>query len=202
MKKTIFILVAAALLFSIFAISAFATEAEVQDTDLSSDTAADTTEESIEANVFDAIFAAVSDYSGEILSAISAVLSGIVIFAYRKGILPLLSGGLSAVESEVKEIEKHSKSQNECTAALTSALSEGLSRANELLNSLEERISNAERTYKSTDEVFSVLFTQIELLSEIFLSSSLPAYEKERVAEKISEMKATLPKKTGENKNV
>jgi len=202
MKRIFFILITITLLFSLFATAAFATEGEAAIT--ASETEAptvDKTDEVSEENIFDTVFNSICAYSGEILSALSALLSGIVIFAYRKGILPLLSGGLSAVESKVKEIEKHSKSQNESTLALSNSIDERLASANGLLHSLQERITLAENTYKGTDEIFSVLSSQIEMLLEIFMSSSLPAYEKERVAEKITNMKAALPKKMGECEN-
>ena len=205
MKRTIFILITITLLFSLFATAAFAAESEpgAELPEEKSEYTEDTADGGVNAeeNIFDIFFSAICEYSGEILSAVLALLSGIVIFAYRKGILPLLSGGLKAVDTEVKEIEKHSKSQSETTLAISNTLGEGLASANELLSSLQERILVAENTYKDTDEVFSVLSMQIEMLCEIFMSSSLPAYEKERVAERISKMKACLPQKTGECEN-
>lgn len=208
MKKLIFTLITIALMLAAFSTVAFAAEAIPSSDGTSADTvtegATDGTdggETVTEENIFDTFFGAVCEYSGEILSAISAVLSGIVILAYRKGILPLLTGGLSAVDSEVKKIERHSQSQSEHTAAISKELSEGLASANALLSSLSERISAAEATYKGTDAVFSVLAMQIESFYEIFMSSSLPVYEKERLAEKIAKMKESLGFVTKEGEN-
>jgi hypothetical protein len=208
MKKLIFTLITIALMLALFATSAFAAEAIPSSDGASADTVTEGAAEGTdggetvtEENIFDTFFGAVREYSGEILSAISALLSGIVILAYRKGILPLLTGGLSAVDSEVKKIERYSQSQSEHTAAIANELNEGLASANALLSSLSERISAAEATYKGTDAVFSVLAMQIESFYEIFMSSSLPVYEKERLAEKSAKMKETLGSVTKEGAN-
>lgn len=208
MKKLIFTLITIALMLATFSTAAFAAEAIPSSDGASADTVTEGATEGTdggetvtEGNIFDTFFGAVREYSGEILSAVSALLSGIVILAYRKGILPLLTGGLSAVDSEVKKIEQYSQTQTEHTEAISKELSEGLASANGLLTSLSERLCAAEATYKGTDAVFSVLAMQIEAFYEIFMSSSLPVYEKERLAEKIAKMKETLGSvmKEGEN---
>ena len=203
MKRIFFIIITAALLFALSATAAFAMDSNENsaqaDTIASDEVLPDA---AANENVFDTAFNAISSHAGEILSALSALLSGIVIFAYRKGILPMLSGGLSAVENEVKEIEEHSKNQSESTDAISEALNQGLADTNELLKEMDSRILTAENTYKSAGDLLSVLSLQIEMLSEIFMSSSLPAYEKERVAERIAKMKSAISSKTGEEENV
>ncbi len=217
MKKLIFIPIIIALLLALTVTSAFALESDTntiasgaegsQSTESSENT--EEAAEGEEANIFSTAFSAICNHSGEILSAITALLSGIVIFVYKRGILPILSGGISVVKGEVAEIEKHSKAQKETSLALSSTVSDGLASANERLTSLQEnltllseRLILAEHTYKGTDELFSVLSSQLEMLYEIFMSSSLPAYEKERVAERIAAMKDCFTKKTEERENV
>ena len=217
MKKLIFIPIIIALLLALTVTSAFALDGdtdaiaagaeEIHATDASENT--EEAKAAEDTNIFSDVFSAILNHSGEILSAITALLSGIVIFIYKRGILPSLSGGISVVKGEVAEIEKHSKAQKESSLALSSTVSDGLASANERLTSLQEnltllseRLILAEHTYKGTDELFSVLSSQLEMLYEIFMSSSLPAYEKERVAERIAAMKDCLTKKAEERENV
>ena len=153
-----------------------------------------------EENIFETVFNAIIEHSGEILAGIAATLSGVAIFVFKKGVLPLLKGGISAIGTGVERLEENSKKQSDSADAISETVRDGAEQAKVAISSLtdsvarlEERLLLAESDSVDRGKLFYVLYSQLEMLYEIFMSSSLPVYEKERVGEQIAKMKSSLP---------
>lgn len=184
MKKFI-----ATLLFVITLISAFAVCASAA----SADTATERT------NVFEQIYSLILSNSDKILSALAFMGSLVLAIAYRKGMLPILRGGISKIGEEIGHLKSETESFYKASEGKLSEAYKSIERAEGLFSSLSDRLAeleeelsaqNADRTNYSQMRI--IMSAQIDMLYEIFMASSLPAYQKENVGEKICEMKKAL----------
>ena len=155
--------------------------------------------EAAEESLFEEIYDFFITNADKIFAILAFSASILLAFAYKRGLIPLLKSALGSLKSSVVEIKDEAeKSADESTVLLTRA-SENLGQAELLLESLSERLCEIDGKLSETANcqsmiavVESVLASQTELLYEIFMSSSLPLYQKESVGEKISEMKRKL----------
>ena len=150
-------------------------------------------------NPFEAIYNLAISHWAEIFSAIACMISCILIFCYKKGIVPLLSRGISALKGGVNAIGEEVKKQGEFSDKAEALIDEKLSEAQSLISKISQsydafnaRLEACESLGKFEESVKDILFMQIELLYEIFMNSSLPQFEKERIGEKVNGMKKTV----------
>ena len=150
-------------------------------------------------NFFTSLFEDLKANLSEILSALSLICSIILMFVYKSGFIPMVKDGVIALSSRVKSIgeetDKMSKDSSEVKELLKSSLrgtSEKLSEMESDLFSLSEKLSDLESLKAKADAEAGVLSLEVEMLYELFMSSSLPQYEKDRVGEMIRSMKSKL----------
>ena len=78
------------------------------------------------------------------------------------------------------------------------ALSERmLKESEEKLQDLDKKLSETMKTGDKTDELRCVMLAEVEMIYDIFISSSLPQYQKDKVGEAYSKMKEMLKEKEG-----
>ncbi len=152
-----------------------------------------------ENSLYNEIFNTISENSSEILSALSFIGSIIIMFTYKKGLVPIVKDGIFTLNNKVKNIGDKTDGFEKSVTEITDDFSKKLSDAQELLSGLETAIEEfksekeeKEKMKKDSETLKTVLITEIELLYEIFMSATLPEYLKERVGEKISDMKSKL----------
>ena len=217
-KKLLAVMLAFVFIFSLLAINTFAENEEAAETTAaeivpaendvqqapSDDTTADT-EKSKSENIFEFIYREAMKHSDKILSLLAFLSSLIVALGYRKTLLPIIKGALSKLSSTLdtasQDAEKRSgeaeKKLNEAkesfeeAKALFGALTENFS-------SLIEKLDEASKLQKFNSEVKLLIESQIDMLYEVFISSSLPVYQKEAVGEKIAEMKRIIATPEGD----
>lgn len=152
--------------------------------------------EDTESNVFEELYAAVGEFSGEIASALAFIGSLIVAFAYKRGLMPTVKSGIGAIGGAVSQLkdstESYSKHQDELLAEFT----ERLTRAEEVLekfgNAIEEIAEKTEDGKHAAEDranMKALMAAQIDMLYDIFMTSSLPQYQKDAVNKRIQEMK-------------
>ena len=150
-------------------------------------------------NVFAGIYTEVTKYSTEIISLITLIGTLILGFAYKKGLLPLVTRSISAIQQSVTKI----KSDTESSTALTqSGLDSVTERLGELENSvtifkdtldtLEEQLQCEAEYVKERKKMNTVMLSQIDMLYDIFMTSALPQYQKDAVGAKVQMMKEEL----------
>ena len=138
------------------------------------------------------------------LFALLAFLSSLLVgFAYRKGLLPFVKTALGALANGVANLKEESLKAEESVSATLRCAEEKLSRAEECVNLISERINVIEKQLSAAKEdsikdgeLRLILNSQIDLLYEIFMSSSLPTYQKDAVGARFAEMKRALEKET------
>ena len=189
MKKIFTATVLFMLVFSIFSATAFASEADVS------------TGEG--RNAFESLYYELCEHSDKIFSALAFVGSLLLIFTYRRGMLPILKGGISTLSASVTNLKEEAKKSGKLSESEIKNATEKLEKAENLLNVLTERLTRldeelegAKERDKQNEDLKIIMKHQIDMLYEIFMSSSLPVYQKEAVGEKISIMKEQLKEKT------
>lgn len=155
-------------------------------------------------NVFDIAYGFFTENADKIFSCLAFIGALILSFAYKKGLFPFVEKALSSLGGAVKalreETEKNSLEKNEFMKKLSEKLLasekilEGSSRK---ISELEEKLSEAMALGDKTEEFRAVMLAEVEMIYDIFTSSSLPQYQKDKVGEAYLRMKRALGEKEG-----
>lgn len=157
------------------------------------------TESEVEKSIFLTVYDEIASHLPELLSALSLLGAGMIAFCYKRGLLPLLKNGIGAIGSAALDCGKKAEayaeeSRNICEKANDSIhlITTYMKRIEENLGALDEKISSVCAEKKEKKELCELMRGQIDMLLEIFLASSLPQFEKDRVCKKVEEMKRSL----------
>lgn len=205
MKKIFTLLISVILIFTLslfLSVTAFATtetDTEVEFEEKAEVEKSDTGANVAEENPFREIYEVATNNADKILSALAFISSLALMIFYKKGLFPILTRSLSGIKSstgEFKEILKEGGLKTEESLNfLLDKFAFFENTINEISGSLEElgeRLEKTKASSKSQEEFKTVMLSQVELLYEIFMQSSLPQYSKDAVGEKVSEMKKRL----------
>ena len=162
-------------------------------------------EEITEATVFDKLYTEVSEYAGEILCALAFIGSVVLAFAYKKGLMPIVKSSLVTIGnamSKMKDsVNKNAERGEEMNRAIASGLDGAVKviqtlgeRIDALEKALTERLADKDETAREREALSIIMTSQIDMLYEIFMSASLPQYQKDAIGERIAEMKGALAK--------
>lgn len=157
-------------------------------------------EESTErANLFSALYEVCSENADSILSALTCLLSLVLMIVYKKGMMPTLEGGIRSLIGFCKGVSESAENIRSDSAALGEKLREGLDKTGDILGTLEEKIAELsarleekEKSSPSPKLYSEILLAQIDMLYEIFTSAELPQYLKDSVGERIYAMRSLL----------
>ena len=192
MKKIIAVFCTLLLAFSLLTLSVGATEYE--DDAVVTESSEETAE-----SVFGAVYDQLVINADKILSALAFLASLILTFSYKKGLYPIVKATLSRLTGAVKEISERAEGMAESSDENAKLIYEKIEESEKILNTLSSNVSELEgelkklEEKKSTEESFKIILrAQVDMLYEIFMSSSLPQYSKDAVGEKIGAMKAAL----------
>lgn len=200
MKKTkfshlIFIIMTIALLLSFTLTSAASGSAQADGTKDEAYDTADAEKESF----FDVLFVGIEENMSSILSALAFIGSVIVMFCYKKGLIPIISDGIKALAGGVKQLGEKSNSIATDVEENAKFIEEKLLTVNELIQKMESALSLLEANEKNENsnklhraKIETVLNTQTEIMYEIFMSADLPQYIKDNIGEKLGNMKKSL----------
>ncbi len=155
--------------------------------------------EDVESNIFEELYAAASEFSGEIASALAFLGSLIVAMAYRRGLMPAVQSGIGAIGGAVSQLkdstESYSKHQDELLSEFTDRLCRAedvLERFGKAIDEIAEKTEDGKHAAEDRENVKTLMSAQIDMLYDIFMTSSLPQYQKDAVNERIREMKEVI----------
>ena len=150
-------------------------------------------------SIFAEIYTALCDNADEIFSILSFIGTLIVGFAYKKGLIPLLSGAVKRIGDSVEKLREDEASNlassNERIEDIKNQvvlLDEAVNSLSENLSELGGRLESKKESQSERENMRLILTEQIEMLYDIFMASSLPQFEKEAVGERINKMKEAL----------
>ena len=183
-KKIAAVITLMALAVSLFAIPGFAQSAD---------------EAGASTNLFERIYSAISANLSDILCALTLVGSIILAIAYKKGLMPILTGAVSAIGKGVGRLQGEAEKFNKESAEQISGIAEKVASVAEIIESFSERLSALEREIERANEggerfdvILKAVSAEAELLYDIFMSSALPQYQKDAVSKRINEINSTL----------
>lgn len=155
--------------------------------------------EEIGASPFALLYRDITENLDTVFGAFAALGTVLVAFSYKRGMLPLLRGGVGVLSDKVKEIgkqsEKMEKESSENAQFVKNQLQMMLDSFRECADSVQGFGNALKELREKSDEMDvlrSLLAEEVNLLYDIFSSSSLPQYQKEIVARRVEEMRATL----------
>ena len=209
-KRIIMLLVVAGAVFSLFSLSAFAMAEpvnEVADAIETDNTASTEIPENTEGeegdipasestDIVKGLFDDLKNNLPEILSALSLICTVILMIVYKSGFIPMVREGVCALSARVKSIGEQTdkmslsaKSSDENIRAALEYAEKRLSTIEDSLSLLREGLRGVDAIGAKSDAVSRALSIEAQMLYELFMSSALPQYEKDRVGEMIAEMK-------------
>ena len=157
-------------------------------------------------NVFALLYQKVSENFGEILTALSLLLTALLSFAYKKGLIPVMTSGLSAIGGAISSIKESAErgagelgEKGEKMIAAAEIVEKTVTALEKKLTELEQRLSVINGLEQTQAATKIILGCQIDTLAEIFSSSALPEYKKEELYRRIAEMKEALADVTKES---
>jgi hypothetical protein len=194
------------LIFSVFALGIYAddgdfadAEAEISDTGMGEGDSAPSGAEGGEDNIFASVFAFFEANATEIFSLLSFFGSLFIMITYKSGLLPFVENGIGAIAGGVKKMSERAQDIGKEADAFGEGVKKKLEDTEALLLKMQECVSDLDARLRSADEdsaarerLEAVLHTEIDMLYEIFMAAALPQYLKERVGERVAEMKHAL----------
>lgn len=160
-------------------------------------------EETVEEPFAKTVTEYVRAYTSEIFCSLTFIGSLITAFLYKKGLLPTLSEGINKIYSIAKSSgERAEDIQKESADSINKFISDvlpilektkDLADYAETLHNESVSIKNElEREKSERENLTRVLEGQTDLLYGVFMSASLPEYQKELLTEKYSFIKALI----------
>lgn len=147
-------------------------------------------------NIFEDAFTALEGFSSEILCALSFIGSLLIAFAYRRGLLPTVKNGIGAIGNAIGSMKESTESYAKQSEELLNLMSERLCHAEKTLEEFEravaeiaEKCESGEHAARDRAEMKALMTAQIDMLYDIFMTSSLPQYQKDAVSERVRDMK-------------
>jgi len=141
---------------------------------------------------FEELYRGITDNAEKVFSLLAFLASLFLGVSYKKGLIPGIRAGITAIEGELSRLKE--RSEGDC-----GRLTEGLSRLEEAVNGFAEKTEKLSERLISEGEMSlerkrmrEALLGQTDMLYEIFMSSSLPHYEKEAVSKRIAALKEAI----------
>lgn len=151
-------------------------------------------------NLFAVIFSTVKDKAAEIFSVLTLISSLILAYAYKKGLFPLIKSALTSLNGSVNKIKESAESELQNNEAISTQVKEKLSDFEKLITAAGDRLALIESKLDENEnrqdkELKTIISAQIDMLYDVFMSSSLPQYQKDAIGQRVVKMKEAL----GEN---
>ena len=157
-------------------------------------------ETEVDENLFSIIFSTVEDKAAEIFSVLTLISSLILAYAYKKGLFPLIKGALTSLNGSVNKIKESAESELQKNEAIGGEVKEKLADFEKLITAAGDRLALIESKLDENEnrqdkELKTIISAQIDMLYDVFMSSSLPQYQKDAIGQRVVKMKEAL----GEN---
>lgn len=162
-------------------------------------------EDSSRENGFEQVYDVILMHISEILSLAAFIGSLICAVIYKSGLMPLMENGLKGLKNAAVKIkEATDRAENDNKESINgisdriTQLEETIADMGEAFTSLKEALSGLEDQRAHQMRLDTILGGELDMLYDIFMTSSLPEYEKERVGDRMGKLKEVL--NSGEGK--
>lgn len=159
----------------------------------------ESSDENTDSSPFSEIYGLMLQNSDKIFSALAFISSVFLALTYRKGLIPTINTGLTAIKksadafenSTAESIVKTEQSLDFLTDKFALCIST-LESMSKYIDELAVRLDCIEEEKKSASSLKNIMLSQIDMLYEIFMNSALPQYSKDAIGEKVSQMKKRI----------
>lgn len=159
----------------------------------------------VDKTFFGAVYNELIAYASEILCALTLIASVTLGVAYKKGLIPLLEKSLVSIGNAIGKIRESNKESAEKNSAFSENIEEKLSctkatveelktKVQTLNDILPKNVRDEESDRLEKKQLRIIIGAQVEMLYDIFMSSSLPQYQKDAIGEKIAAMREAVGK--------
>ena len=152
-----------------------------------------------EENGFSEAYQVIMNHISEILSLAAFIGSLICAVIYKSGLMPLMNNslnGLKSIVAKIKESADKAESDNkESIGGIEDRIAEledSISDMSEAFMRLSESIEGYDDQRAHRMRLDTILEGELEMLYDIFMTSSLPEYEKARVGERMRKLREVL----------
>ena len=153
---------------------------------------------------FGTLYEGVLAHLDEIFCAMTLVSSIFLAFAYKRGLLPVITGTLGKIGTNVGQLGENTASfagkiEAECERLVTKLgeLEEKFLGFEGALEKIEGELIPVAENGEKIERTERTLTEQVEMLYELFMSSALPQYQKDAVAKRIADMRRKTDESEG-----
>ena len=157
-------------------------------------------------NIFEEIYNTLLENSDKIFSVLAFIASAIIAFLYKKNLMPTVKNSIGSITSALSNFSEESSKKIANASELINGVNKRLLETESLLSNLTDNLQELEAALrdKSADTsrleaINKVITAEVDMLYEIFMTSSLPQYKKEEVGERIASMKKELASEVTKN---
>ena len=150
-------------------------------------------------SIFDLAAEFVMENSAEILSLLTFIGSLVLAFTYKKGLLPKLSGALKGIGGSVGTLRENTEKAIVIISEKIDEVNTESKNTERICESLGERVAQLASTLEDIkgekgerDAMRAILTAQVDMLYDVFMTSALPKYSKDAVAERITAMRSAI----------
>ena len=150
-------------------------------------------------NPFDKVYAAFMQNAEKILSALTLIGSLLLAYAYRRGLLPILKGGLGALRDTAEDIKTAQSEAGNLTRELNENLKERLTALEKSVydlamgvDKMSVELEHTTELDKERERMKRIAEAQVDMLYNVFMNSSLPEYQKAELSDRIAKMRGEL----------
>ena len=156
-------------------------------------------EKSAGANVFDQVYREICAHSSDMFSALAFAMGLFLTLAYKKKLLPNAKRALTLIQGKIEKLGESVSGEGERAQEKIKDTQLKLEKLGEMmvgmqsgLKSVCERIESLSEKDSDQAAFLVIMKEQIDMLYDIFMSSSLPQYKKDDVGNRINKMKEKL----------
>ena len=150
-------------------------------------------------NIFEQIYTLAMENSDKIFSILAFLGTLVVSIGYKSGLIPLLRDALSRLKGEMDVIKADGDKNNRLFGERLDKTGVAIERIEKALDENAKELSRIEWQFESYEELLrerqalkTILEGQMYLLYSIFMSSSLPQYQKDMIGERLEELREEL----------
>lgn len=148
--------------------------------------------ESDSENIFEEIYLALKSNADKIFSVLAFIGTLIVGIGYKSGLLPLISDAFFKLKAAVEGLNENGEKLNADTKERLLEMEKSLKNMEVDVYRLSSNIKSCDELINQRKSLTTLLEGQIDMLYAIFMSSSLPQYQKEEIGTRIQSMREEL----------
>lgn len=152
-----------------------------------------------EENGFSELYEVVMNHISEILSLAAFIGSLICAIIYKSGLMPLMNNSLSGLKSIVSKMKEAADCAQTDNKENISGIGDRIKKLEDGISDMSEAFTRLSASLEGYDDqrahqmrLDTILEGELDMLYDIFMTSSLPEYEKARVGERMRKLKEVL----------